>query len=382
MTPSQASTPDEDTPDEDDNAKNSDMSAILQTLQSMQAKIEKLETVKTVSSSPDSENGGTTIRTPRGQRREKERRETSAKRKRSKKRTTKKRQRSPSTTDDSGENTSDEEPHSSSELDSTDFEDYDQPKTSFGAIVGSTVREKLKIRILGDKFIEMAELLPNFRSLNPTTEELTIQKDKHHTAKLLRSRPKYDINFGQWCEAFTIYTAVYVERAKTRSGMLKLILSMLTYSRKMADMKRRQYDWAAYDRHFRFDREMNKDSWATTRQDLLNTYQNCSQDSFRANKKPDNRNSNHPNQQRTNNSSTSQPKDSATIPSGYCISFHSRNQRCTTVDCNYIHRCPICKGRHPVFRCPNSRQTNTNHKQSDDTKQHTPYNKGPLTTGK
>ena len=47
-----------------------------------------------------------------------------------------------------------------------------------------------------------------------------------------------------------------------------------------------------------------------------------------------------------------------TVPWGFCIRFHSRGQICERgAECPYIHRCPNCSRRHPIFeRCYTHRQ--------------------------
>ena len=403
-TPSSESTPEHD--EHDDTA--TEMSQILSTLQAMQGKIDQLERGKTVElnqtpvqsdksadSSSDNEVTGAMLRTPRGRKKLRER-TTGKKRRRSpspspkhKRRRTPspKRRRSPSpssSSEKSGETSSDDKSDTLSDSDTTDFEDYDKPQTSFGSIVGATVTEKNKQTILSDKFIEMAELLPNFKT-HKQLKDYKLTEDTDHTLKYVKARPKYDINFGQWCGGFVTYTAVYVERAKTRSGMLKLIRSMLTYTRKLSEIKKKQYDWAAYDRHFRTERETGKESWVTTRQDLLTMYQAPPHDSFRQNKKSSYANGNQ-NKTTANNKTgggSIQTKDGATIPSGYCINFHSRGQRCTTVDCGFLHQCPKCKSRHPIFICGTSpAHPNNTRSYNNDNKQQSHYNKGPNTTGK
>ena len=164
----------------------------------------------------------------------------------------------------------------------TDYEDYDQPQITFGAIVGSTIKTKLRNKILENRYLEMAELLPDFKS-KKTTEAYYIQKDANHSPRFVKPRPKYDINFGQWCEAFENFSAVHLERAKTRDSMLKLALSLMTYKRTVSDLNKKNYDWAAYDRHFRSDREQDKTTWATTKHHLMVMYQPSFRDSFRQN---------------------------------------------------------------------------------------------------
>ena len=268
------------------------------------------------------------------------------------------RTRSPSASTSTGEDTS------SSSGSETDFEEYDRPSISFGSISGSNVQEKLRKKILANKFIEMSELMPHYKS-QPSSDEYTLKSSKDNSPKWYKSRPKHDINIGQWFSAYNIFMAIYVERARTRGTMLKLLRSMLTYAQTIASLRRKNYDWAAYDRHFRSDRETSKESWATIRQDLLMQYKNeagqsRSYTSSRREQQPF-RSSPSKSFGQAGRTGKKQPQsgDGNRVPFGYCFAYHSRDQRCTATPCEYLHVCPNCKGQHPLYRpCPKNPQSN------------------------
>jgi hypothetical protein len=243
----------------------------------------------------------------------------------------------------SGEDT----PSNVSSDNDTDFEEYDVPKSSFGTVSGQTVTAKLKAKILANKFHEMAELLPNFKTQK--TKEYSIQQSRDHTPKFLQARPKCDINFGQWCEAFNMFTSISIEKAKTRDSVVKLAKSLLTYSLTITSLYRRNFDWAAYDRHFRWDRVSTKDSWATIRHDLLMLYRNDSP--FRSSKTPSQSNTK---ARSTQPASATGTAGKQTVPKGYCIAYHSKGTWCETKDCTYLHVCSRCRKPHPMFRSCNN----------------------------
>ena len=60
----------------------------------------------------------------------------------------------------------------------------------------------------------------------------------------------------------------------------KLTKSLLTYRKHILDMYKQEYDCAAYDRHFLFDRETNRCSWSSIRHDLLLQYSLVKQNNF------------------------------------------------------------------------------------------------------
>ena len=245
---------------------------------------------------------------------------------------------SPSTT--SGEDNS---ITSSSESDcDTDFEDYDRPKSSFGSVSGHTVTPKLKKKILSNQYFEMAELLPNFKSHK--TEERSLKQSSDNTLRFVKARPNCNIGIAQWCEAFNMFTSISIEKAKTRGTMLKLTRSLLTYSLMIPSLYRRGYDWAAYDRHFRSDRETTKDSWTTVRHDLLLMYRGDTS-SFRSSKQ-----TTQAHRAQDNKAKSSDKNGSQQIPKGYCYAFHTQGRWCERPGCTNQHTCPRCKKTHPMFR--------------------------------
>ena len=161
------------------------------------------------------------------------------------------------------ESDSEEELSHGNETDSSDdgFENYDKPHTSFGSMVDSMVSMKLRSIILDNRYVEMAELLPRFQT--KLSDEFVMRPGKHNNAKLVKCRPKYDMSFKQWREGFDIYMPVYIDNATSVSGSQKLVKSMLTYRKAIANLESMDHDWQAYDRHFRIECETKPISWST-----------------------------------------------------------------------------------------------------------------------
>jgi hypothetical protein len=98
--------------------------------------------------------------------------------------------------------------YDSNDEDDDDYDDDDTtfsapihcPTTSFGMMVGQTVCSKLKKKILLNKFVEMAELLPAYKFKR--TEEYNMKMTAKQGTTFIRSRPKHDLSILQWVEAF------------------------------------------------------------------------------------------------------------------------------------------------------------------------------------
>lgn len=260
---------------------------------------------------------------------------------------------------------------SGSEDSDEDFSSYDKPTQSFGSLIGSHVSSKLKRKILSNRFLEMSELLPQYHFRNP--EALILVRGKSDSAEFLPKKTKAQIPFDQWQEAFDIYTAVYIEKARTVQDVIKLARSLLTYKKEINNIRRRNDDWSGYDRHFRHDREGDPISWATTRHDLLTHYRGGgggrdnfraggaggARDNFRTGGARDNFRASSGNVGSPSTTQTLKTKDGNSVPYGYCVAYHTKDGRCTNgKECPFLHKCPLCGGSHPVFLpCVQRRQT-------------------------
>ena len=217
-------------------------------------------------------------------------------------------------------------------------EDTSQQPSVYSSIIDFKVPKKVRKKIINDKFIEICELLPE---LIPDNKEYTIQVGDEGAAFLVPLAPKVDLTFDQWCEAFDIFISVYIETAKSRIGAIDLLKALLTYKKSIRDLHKSGHDWAGYDRNFRHDREHYPLPWYTHRIDLWLQYSRPRTPPAFPN------HSNQPRSLRTH--------DGNIIPLGHCILFHSRNKMCEASQCPYVHKCPHCPVRHPIYRpCPPS----------------------------
>ena len=225
---------------------------------------------------------------------------------------------------------------SGSDTDSGSSSNFNRPIDSFGMLLGHNVSEKLKKKIIENKYVEFSRLLPD-QSLTLETEpghSTSVQEDKDHNLKLVKPKQKPIYTITQWSEAWEIYLAVYTSVKRNR----KHIQAMLTYARDVRNMAKQNYDWLAFDRQFRSDREKTKCSWATVRHDLHLMYRNPTQQHtpFRKHTK--------------SNSQSLVTPDGQVIPKGLCIKFNTRGQRCSLGNsCSYSHRCPKCNAFHTLY---------------------------------
>ena len=204
-----------------------------------------------------------------------------------------------------------------------------RPTTSFGLLLGHNVSTKLRQKILQEKFIDLAKLLPDHSLIQDG--DLPYQ-----AAEGQKSNKKKSItNISQWSEAFEIFTAVYTSKKSNR----KKIQALLTYACDIRNMAKLNYDWLGYDVQFRVDRESTRCSWAEVRSDLHLIFRT-----------PEPQPSTPFPPRKFEKSSQLVSPDGTIIPKGYCIKFHSRGQRCPTGNsCQYSHKCPSCAAFHPIY---------------------------------
>ena len=126
------------------------------------------------------------------------------------------------------------------------------PDPAFGAMIGDSVQPSTRKKILANNFVELSDLLPRY-SFNHPDEFILKQKDSSSGATFVRNKKKTLLPFNLWCEAFDIYSAVYVERAISTSQAIFISKGLLTYKRNISNLKKIGHDWQSYDRHFRRD---------------------------------------------------------------------------------------------------------------------------------
>ena len=146
------------------------------------------------------------------------------------------------------------------------------PVSAFGSLVGDTVTLKLRAKIIANRFVELADLLPH--SSHQKAEEFGFKANAgDNTGAFVHKQSLHNLPILQWVEAFDNFSAVYLDRAQTKLDSVFLAKSMMTYKRNIMNLKKMRYDWRAYDRNFRMDMEMQPIPWSANRHDLLIQYQ-------------------------------------------------------------------------------------------------------------
>ena len=121
----------------------------------------------------------------------------------------------------------------------------------------------------------------------------------------------------------------------------------MTYKRNIMNLKKMNYDWHAYDWHFRMDMEMQPIPWSANRHAdpvpapariHLSAFSGQIHGRKRWIKASGER---------------EEPANRAREihPSGILPSYHTKGRACTAgTECKYQHKCPACDKRHPVLR--------------------------------
>ena len=110
-------------------------------------------------------------------------------------------------------------------------------------LLGHNVSEKLKKKIIDNKYVEFSRLLPDQSlTLEPEPGHSTsVQEGKDPNLKLVKPKQKPIYTITQWSEAWEIYLAVYTSVKRNR----KHIQAMLTYARDLRNMAKQNYDCMA-----------------------------------------------------------------------------------------------------------------------------------------
>ncbi len=191
---------------------------------------------------------------------------------------------SSSDSDSSPESQKGNRKHKSQSSDDSEFEQDPPPPSiqKFGLLVGQTLRKKLRTKILKDKFVEFADLLPKSQQYNTEHLVLKASTDGSGTACFGRPVTKKFTTIDEWNEAFAIYMVTYLNKPTTAAETQLLAQELCTYQRDVNNLHKDGLPWYDYDRRFRQDRETTQYSFASIRHDLMlnatmsrtNRYQN------------------------------------------------------------------------------------------------------------
>ena len=216
---------------------------------------------------------------------------------------------------------------SSSEGESYNFVDdkYTPPATSFGGKVGENIPRSILKKIRKNQFIEMHELLLNY---NNDDEQYSLQLDRNNLTKFVKNSKPSALNFTQWCEAYDIFTAGYIEQHPQNSPKrtVERTKDLLTYKRNLSSYMKQGNNWLGYDRHFRKDLEAQNVSWATIRFDLIMQYT-----TYPARRFPEKIN-----------------KHTGNEKQGFCQFCNTIGRTCYRVNCDRRHLCFKCNN--PISR--------------------------------
>ena len=212
-----------------------------------------------------------------------------------------------------------------------------RPLRTTAAPLGHSLPHSLKVKIWQHKFVELSDLITTTRSTDYT---LAMTTEEGLPQFSLASKKKKPLTENQWCQAMDTFIAVYVQRYPTEIGQI------LSYAQSVKDLMANKANWAWYDTQYRTDREFSICQWDEVRQDLeLRAFRQPMTQEYKPFRSYNNYS--------TGNSKSKRYSDDK-VPPGYCFTYHSRGQRCTSHKCSFKHTCPRCRGSHPIFmRCSN-----------------------------
>ena len=206
--------------------------------------------------------------------------------------------------------------------------------------LGANLPERLISKIRQGEFVDFPLLLDPHEDqqsiiVNTVNGQPSINVKKASSSKIT--------SISQWTDAMLIYGAIYIQaQPKQASAFFK-------YMDFIRSMSKSGSNWFNYDELFRRVREKTNRSWDSP---LLIPFINST-------------NSRH-NQGQSQGSQNRPPpgnfqpklKQPFRVPRGYCYNFHTPETRCTATRCSYVHKCPLCSGTHPIFRCQAQKKAN------------------------
>ena len=185
-----------------------------------------------------------------------------------------------------------------------------------GLRLGDHLPMNIKQKIWDNKFIEFTSILDPDSS---DSYALSFNNTNQPTLCLTPKKKSY-LNESDWTMAFDTFVAVYVQKFPEQ------LQDLLTYGNTIRKMISSGQAWWYYDRQFRIAREYSQCSWATMRVDLYMQNLNRNVQTYKPNF-----------------------REVATIPTGYCFKYHSKEKRCFDRGCKFKHTCPRCDKPHPQY---------------------------------
>ncbi|XP_013385783.1 uncharacterized protein LOC106155459 [Lingula anatina] len=182
------------------------------------------------------------------------------------------------------------------------------------------VNNKLRLKIWDDDFINLKDLLPP-DSLAPgredKTENLSTQTERNEegqiTLILSPSLRKSDLTSLQWCQAWQIFSAIYLQKFPDQA------IPLLVYAHRVIAMfPNKVANWRAYDERFRQKRASEGIKWEEEDPVVYGH-------------------------------SLGTPKLDNFRPPEVCKNFNSG--KCSFTHCRYQHKCYLCNRDHPLSLC-------------------------------
>ena len=206
--------------------------------------------------------------------------------------------------------------------------------------LGYHVKDNIRNEIFAEKYIDLATLLPNFA----LHDESVLGESSTSILKMSsKGKQKQILGIIQWCNAFDIFMAIYIEKYPGA------IASLLKYSYTIKNMAQRHGFSVAkeYDESFRQARPKFKLNWSLVNDELWRdalankgtTKNYVAPVGLKQGKQPFRKSS---------------QQGSSKYPTGFCWAF-CRSGECTASDCKHKHQCVKCGQKHATDTCKKSK---------------------------
>ena len=217
-----------------------------------------------------------------------------------------------------------------------------------GIPLGANIPLRIKQKIWSDQFIDLKTLLPNHKDTN-----ISIHMD---TTSLSFSNPtskgQNTLSIDQWTTAYFTFMAIYIERKPEEAP------NLLKYGHTIRELASTSGDaaWRFYDENFLQLRQTTDLPWQRTQSELMVSATTMHRSNSKSN---------------TNSNSQNNFRGKPNFPfqrPNICYNFNN-GTNCKSSPCKYRHICQICRGSHPLIKCPtNAQANNKNPKNSNNSK--------------
>ena len=205
---------------------------------------------------------------------------------------------------------------------------------------GEHLPDHLKEKIRSNKYVDFYEIC------HPDKSNYELGVTLSGEAPCLKMAPSKNepLSEKDWGKAFDDFMGLYLRYYPLCTQEL------IGYGKRIRELMAIGANWRLYDVNFRKEKERRPCSWDAWSPELYSKAVATSGFTDEAKDKAPSPNRKSKQFFRGLTPQSSSKNKLQPVPPGYCFSYNRAGQRCSAPNCPYMHKCPLCSERHPIFQ--------------------------------